>query len=158
MAVAVQKRCGVHHATVEQVLVAFIDEVRYRVVEDRWHCVPIESFGTFALKELPERQHMYGYHGERKMHTLPPKNLMKFCPTKNMRLDVEAGKIDWSRRSWQRHPQDPMIRRRCDMRYRADRRDRIGKGQTTYLTPKKKAALAAATLDTTDGNPQDSAE
>lgn len=136
IAAAVSKRCGIHQATVEQVLPAFIDELRYRIIEDPYHCVPIESFGTFGIKNLPARQHMYGYNeAERKLRILPPKDMLKFYPTRNMRREVEAGKVDWSRKSFHRHPQDPVIRKRAAMIYRADRSGKMGKGQTTYFKP-----------------------
>lgn len=135
LASAVSKRCGIHQATVEQVLPALFDELRYRIVEDRYHCVPIESFGTFGLKQLPERQHMYNYKDVHELRTLPPKQMLKFYPTRNMRLDVERGSVDWSRRSFSRHPDDPPIRKRKDMHYRPMKEGSvIYKGATAKLS------------------------
>ena len=72
IASAVSKRSGICQATVEQVLPAFIDEVRFQLTEGKLS-VPIDSFGTFALIDIPERQHLYTYKGANELRTLPPK-------------------------------------------------------------------------------------
>ena len=61
LSAAVVKRSGICQATVEQVLPALFDEIRYQLIEGRYHCVPIESFGTFGIVEIPERQYHYTY-------------------------------------------------------------------------------------------------
>ena len=55
----VTKRCGICQATVEQVLPAVFDEIRYRIINERYPCVPIDSFGTFAVINKPERRYHY---------------------------------------------------------------------------------------------------
>jgi nucleoid DNA-binding protein len=119
LAADITKRCGICQATVEQVLPAVFDEIRFRLVEGSWPCIPIESFGTFAVIEKPERQ--YKKRGVDEWKTLPPKKILKFSPTRNMRMEIEDGHFDYNRKSFFRHPQDPPIRTRKHMQYRKDR-------------------------------------
>ena len=119
LASAVSKRSGICQATVEQVLPAVFDEIRYQLCEGPWPCVPIESFGTFAITEKPERQ--YKVRGKDEWKTLPPKKFIKFSPTRNFNCEMVAGQFDESRRSFSRHPQDPPIRTRAHMQCRKNR-------------------------------------
>lgn len=112
----VVKRSGVCKATVEAVLPAVFDEIRYQLTEGTL-CVPIESFGTFAVVEVPERTRRYTYKGADEMRTLPATLRLKFAPTRNLRREVDAQQFDPSRKSFSRHPKDPKIRKRCNMRY-----------------------------------------
>ena len=115
IAADVSKRCGICRATVEVVLPAFLDEIRYQLTEGKWPCVPIESFGTFATTEKPERE--YKKRGVDEWKTLPPKKQLKFSPTRNMRREIESGHYDDTRHAFSRHPDDPPIRKRFQMRY-----------------------------------------
>ena len=121
LSAAVTKRCGICQATVEQVLPAVFDEIRYQLIEGSYPCVPIESFGTFAVVDIPERQHLYTYKGANEMRTLPAKKKLKFAPTRNFKRELDHGKFDESRRSFSRHPKDPAIRKRADMRYKPNK-------------------------------------
>ena len=112
----VVKRSGVCKATVEAVLPAIFDEIRYQLTEGTL-CVPVEGFGTFAVVDIPERQRRYTYGGKNEIRTLPPKKRLKFAPTRNLSREVAAGKFDPSRKSFSRHPKDPPIRKRCNLRY-----------------------------------------
>lgn len=114
----VVKRCGICQATVEQVLPAVFDEIRHELCEGDYKCVYIESFGTFSLFERPEREYPYRYKGANEMRRLPAKKFIKFYPTRNFRQEMEAGSFDPSRQSFRRHPDDPMIRKRCHLKYR----------------------------------------
>lgn len=134
IASAVSKRSGICQATVEQVLPAFIDEVRFQLTEGKLS-VPIDSFGTFALIDIPERQHLYTYKGANELRTLPPKKKLKFAPARSFRRELEAGVFDVSRKAFCRHPKDPILRNRAQMAYRADRKDQINKGATKFLKP-----------------------
>ena len=87
----VVKRSGICQATVEQVLPAVFDEIRHRLIEGRYPCVPIDSFGTFGVVDIPERQYHYTYCGKDEMRTLPPKKRLKFYPAYNFRKELEAG-------------------------------------------------------------------
>ena len=102
---AVVKRSGVCRATVEQVLPAVFDEIRYQLTEG-CHFVPIESFGTFAVVDIPERKYHYTYGGRDEIRTVPPCKRLKFAPASNMRREVQAGTYDPTRRSFTRHPKD----------------------------------------------------
>ena len=115
IAADVSKRCGICRATVEVVLPAFLDEIRYQLTEGQWPCVPIESFGTFATIEKPERE--YKKRGVDEWKTLPPKKQIKFSPTRNMRREIESGHYDDTRHAFSRHPDDPPIKKRFQMRY-----------------------------------------
>lgn len=115
IAADVSKRCGICRATVEVVLPAFLDEVRYQLTEGQWPCVTIESFGTFATIEKPERE--YKRRGVDEWKTLPPKKQIKFSPTRNMRREIESGHYDDTRHAFSRHPDDPPIKKRFQMRY-----------------------------------------
>ena len=115
IAADVSRRCGICRATVEVVLPAFLDEVRYQLTEGQWPCVPIESFGTFATIEKPERE--YKKRGVDEWKTLPPKKQIKFSPTRNMRREIESGHYDDTRHAFSRHPDDPPIKKRFQMRY-----------------------------------------
>lgn len=86
---AVVRRSGICRATVEQVLPAVMDEVRFQLTEG-FRFVPIESFGTFAVVDIPERQYHYTYKGDR-IVTVPPKKRLKFLPTRNLRNEIDAG-------------------------------------------------------------------
>lgn len=134
IASAVSKRSGICQATVEQVLPAFIDEVRFQLTEGKLS-VPIDSFGTFALIDIPERQHLYTYKGANELRTLPPKKKLKFAPARSFRRELEAGVFDASRKAFCRHPKDPILRNRAQMAYRADRKDQINKGATRFIKP-----------------------
>lgn len=113
---AVVKRSGICRATVEQVLPAVFDELRYQLTEGS-QCVPIESFGTFAVVDIPERTRRYTYKDKDEIRTLPPKRRLKFAPTKNMSREIESCRFDPSRRSFTHHPADPHLRTRNSLRY-----------------------------------------
>ena len=115
-AAAVVKRSGISRPTVEAVLPAVFDEIRYQLTEGCL-CVPIESFGTFAVVEIPERQRRYTYGGRDEIRTLPAKLQLKFAPTANLRREVKAQRFDPSRHSFSRHLDDPPIRKRKRMGY-----------------------------------------
>ena len=115
-AAAVVKRSGIARPTVEALLPHVFDEIRYILTEGN-QCVPIEGFGTFAVVDIPEREHRYTYKGKNEVHTLPAAKRLKFAPTKNMKREIDAGRFDPTRRSFSHHPQDPKIRKRCDMQY-----------------------------------------
>lgn len=115
-AAAVVKRSGIARPTVEAVLPAVFDEIRYQLTEGKL-CVPIEGFGTFAVVDIPERQRHYTYKGADEIRTLPPKKKLKFAPTRNLRREIDAGQFDPSRKSFSRHPNDPPVRARSNMAY-----------------------------------------
>ncbi len=131
---AVVKRSGICRATVEQVLPAVFDEIRYQLAEGKKRCVPIESFGTFGTKALPWRKHTYTYKGVTKTVIKEPTLRIKFLPTRNFRREIESGTFDPTRRSFYRHPKDPAIRRRKDIKYKPMKEGAtIFKGQTMPL-------------------------
>lgn len=122
IAAAVTKRSGINKATVKAVLPHVFDEIRYQLTEGSL-CVPIESFGTFAVVKIPERTRTYTYkRDEPEVRTLPPKLKLKFAPTRNLRREVEARLFDPSRKSFTRHPKDPAIRKRSKMRYNPNKK------------------------------------
>ena len=125
-AAAIVKRSGIARPTVEAVLPHIFDEIRYQLTEGKL-CVPIESFGTFAVVDIPERQRHYTYGGRDEMRTLPPKKKLKFAPTRNLRREINAGQFDPTRKSFYRHPNDPPVRARSNMAYNPRK--------TVYLTP-----------------------
>ena len=125
-------RYGSTQATVEAVLPHVFDEIRYRLVEGKYPCVPIDSFGTFAVINVPERKHHYTYKGADEWRTLPPQKRLKFNPAYNLKRELQAGKFDETRKSFKHHPQDPVIRKRKDMKYRPCKNG-VFKGATTYL-------------------------
>lgn len=116
-AAAVVKRSGIARPTVEAVLPHIFDEIRYQLTEGKYPCVPIEGFGTFAVIDIPERTRRYTYKGANELRTLPAKKKLKFAPTRNMKREIAAGRFDPTRKSFSRHPDDPKIRKRADMRY-----------------------------------------
>lgn len=115
-AMNVVKRSGISRPTVEAVLPAVFDEIRHQLTEGCL-CVPIESFGTFAVVEIPERQRRYTYGGRDEIRTLPAKLQLKFAPTANLRREVTAQRFDPTRQSFVRHLDDPPIRKRKRMGY-----------------------------------------
>ena len=131
----VTKRCGICQATVEQVLPAVFDEIRCRLVEGRYPCIPIDSFGTFAVINVPEREYMYHYKGIRELRTLPPAKRLKFAMARNMKRELQEGRFDPTRKSFSRHPDDPIIRRRRELRYQKPRPE-IYKSTTIYKKEK----------------------
>lgn len=134
-AAAVTKRCGICQATVEQVLPAVFDEIRQQLAENRFPCVPIEGFGTFAVIDVPERQHLYTYKGKNEMKTLPATKRLKFRAAKNLRREViDERRFDPTRKSFSRHPQDPPVPMRNKMLYQPNKHG-MNKGATTYAQP-----------------------
>lgn len=118
---AVVRRSGICRATVEQVLPAVFDEVRFQLTEG-YGCVPIESFGTFALIDYPEREYHYTYKCD-KIVTVPAKKRLKLRPARNLRNEIEAGKFDPTRHAFTHDPHDPPLSMKKDMRYRNDRKE-----------------------------------
>lgn len=132
LAKAVTKRSGICQATVEQVLPALFDEIRFQLIEGKFHCVPIESFGTFGVVDIPEREYHYTYKGADEIRHLPPKKRLKFYPTLNLRREIEQGQFDPTRQSFRRNLQDPPIRKRNKMRYQPKKHE-VAKGATIIL-------------------------
>lgn len=126
---AVVKRSGICRATVEQVLPAVFDEIRYQLTEG-CGCVPVESFGTFAVIDIPERQRHYTYKGLDEMRTLPPTQRLKFAPTRNLTREIQAHQFDPTRRSFVHDPHDPPIRKKKGLKYNTRRE--------VYILPTKK--------------------
>ena len=129
LAAAVTKRSGINQATVERVLPAVFDEIRYQLIEGKYPCVPIESFGTFGVVTLPKRKHHYTYKGADEWRELPETKKLKFYMTRNFRRELEAGEFDSTRQSFRRHPKDPAIRKRKNMKYQPNRHG-VFKGAT----------------------------
>ena len=132
---AVVRRSGICRATCEQVVPAVIDEIRHQLTEGRLF-VAIESFGTFGVKELPLRQHLYNYKGKREMRTLQPKKVIKFAPTRNFRQEVQAGQYNPEYRAFVHNPKNPPIRGRSNMKYNTNGGE-IHRGATKVLEPVK---------------------
>lgn len=120
----VVKHSGICKATVEAVLPHVFDEIRRQLTEGTL-CVPIESFGTFAVIQIPERTRHYTYKGLDEYRTLPPVLKIKFRPTRNFQREVDAQRFDPTRRSFTRHPDDRAIQKRKHMKY--------NKRSTVYL-------------------------
>ena len=114
-AAAVVRRSGICMPTVEQVLPAVFDEIRFQLCEAKRPCVPIDSFGTFYIENVPERQRRYTYKDKDEVRTYPPERRLKFRPAKNMKRELQQGQFDPTRRSFTRHPKDPILRRRQRM-------------------------------------------
>ena len=129
----VSKRCGICQATVEQVLPACFDEIRYRLIEDKYPYVPIDSFGTFGVITKPARRYHYyrPSKGIDRWVDLPPKKVLKFAAAYNMRRELENGHFDSTRKSFTHHPDDKAIRKRKNMVYQPKRHP-ISKDQTVY--------------------------
>ncbi len=118
---AVTKRSGICLATVEALLPAVFDEIRYQLCEAKYPCVPIDSFGTFAVIDVPERERLYTYKGANEVRHYPAEKRLKFCPAKNVKREINAGEFDPTRRSFTHHPKDPILRRRQRMKYQGNR-------------------------------------
>jgi nucleoid DNA-binding protein len=116
-AATIVKRSGLSRATVEAVLPHVFDEIRYQLTEGTL-CVPIESFGTFTIKDVPEHEFLYHRGDVKEVHTVPAKRVLKFAPTRNMRREIEARQYDPQRKSFVHHPADPKISKRHDLRYK----------------------------------------
>ena len=130
---AVVQESGICTPTVEVVLPAVFDVIRRELAEGPRHCVMIESFGTFAMIDIPEREHSYTYKGKTTVKRLPATKRLKFSPTKNLRREVDVGRFDPTRKSFKHHPADPAIRNRSQMAYHNDRKDQINKGATKFF-------------------------
>lgn len=113
---AVVKRSGIALPTVEAVLPHIFDEIRYQLAEGK-RCVRIESFGTFAVVDIPERQRRYTYGGRNEIRTYPPMKRLKFAPAANLNNEICAERFDPSRQSFTRFPGDPPLRYRSSMGY-----------------------------------------
>ena len=128
---AVVRRSGICRATVEQVLPAMVDEIRFQLSEGNLF-VGIESFGSFCVKEYPLRQHLYTYKGKTELRTLQPKRVVKFAPTRNRRQEVELGQFDPERRAFTHDPRDPRIRYRSALKYHPGNKE-MHRGVTKVL-------------------------
>lgn len=139
MVAATVKQSGICRATVEQVLPAFLDVVRRELAEGARRSVVIESFGTLAVKEVPARQ----YHYVRKSHGIdtwvdrPPKRVLKFAPTRNVKREIEQGRFDPTRKSFIHHPDDPRIRSPRDLTKRQTGTPWTKVGPTKYFKKKR---------------------
>ena len=111
-AAAIVKRSGICLATVEAVLPAVFDEIRCQLSEGKRSCVAIDSFGVFYIQDVPERQRRYTYKGKDELRTYPPDRRLKFRPARNMKRELQSGQFDSSRKSFSRHPKDPILRKR----------------------------------------------
>ena len=140
----VVKRSGICKATVEAILPHVFDEIRYQLTEGSYPCVPIESFGTFAVIDIPERQRHYTYKGLDEIRTLPPKKKLKFAPAKNLTREINEGKFDPTRQGFRRHPKDKPIRQRRDMRY-----NKRGEVYLVQMPRKKKESPAPISCEAT---------
>lgn len=132
MVMAIVRESGICRQTVEQVLPVAFDIIRRELVEGEKQWVAIESFGTFAIKEVPEREHLYTYKGKSEMRHLPAKRVLKFSPTKNFNNEVNYRKFDSTRKSFTHHPDDPPIRVRAKFKYKKQNGE-ISKGKSTYF-------------------------
>lgn len=117
-AARIVKRSGLARPTVEAMLPHVFDEIRYILTEEKCQCVPIEGFGTFAVIDKPEHEFLYHRGDLKEIRIVPAKKVIKFAPTRNLRQEVDAGHFDPTRKSFSRHPGDPAIRKRQEMRYR----------------------------------------
>lgn len=135
MVMAIVRESGICRQTVEQVLPVVFDVIRRELVEGEKQWVAIESFGTFAIKEIPEREHLYTYKGKSEMRHLPAKRVLKFSPTKNFKNEVDRRQYDPTRKSFTRHPDDPSIRVRAKFKYKKWNGE-ISKGKSTFFPPK----------------------
>lgn len=111
-AAAVSKRTCISRATVEAVLPAVFDEIRCQLSEGKRSCVAIDSFGVFYIQDVPERQRRYTYKDKDELRTYPPDRRLKFRPARNMKRELQAGRFDPTRKSFSRHPKDPILRKR----------------------------------------------
>lgn len=117
---AVVKRSGICRSTVEQVLPAVFDEIRYQLAEGPG-MVPIESFGTFIVVDIPERQYRYTYNGRNEIRTCPATQRLKFASARNLRREVlENHRFDPSRRSFVHNIADPPLRKRNKLMYKSN--------------------------------------
>lgn len=132
MARRVSKRSGICVPTTEVVLQALIDEWREVLCEGDG-TVLICSFGTFTIKEVPARSYHYNRPdmGIDEIRQLPPKRQVKFIPTRNFAREVQNEKVDPTRKSFYRHPDDPGMRYRCSVRYKQNDLP-VFKGRTKY--------------------------
>lgn len=135
IAANIVKRSGICRATVEALLPHVFDEIRYQLTEGSYPCVPIESFGTFAVINRPEHEYLYNYKGANEVRTVPARRQLKFTPTRSMQREVEAARFDHTRRSFSRHPDDRPIRRRNDMRYKKGKFYKREKGASARPLP-----------------------
>ena len=113
---AVVKRSGICKATVEIVAAALFDEIRFQLTEG-CECVPIDSFGTFAVIDVPERERRYTYGGRDEIRTYAPDKRLKFRPTKSMRRELKERRFDPTRHAFSHNPADPKIRTRKNLAY-----------------------------------------
>ena len=147
----VTKRCGICQATVEQVLPAVFDEIRYQLCEGRYRYVPIESFGIFVIKNVPRRMYHNTRNGKDEWKLLEPKKVIKFAPTRNFTTEVGADTFDPTRQSFVHHNGDPAMRRRIDMQHKPVKGE-IPKSQTTYF---KESPLPTSPKGAEEGKPEE---
>lgn len=144
-AAAIVKRSGLSRPTVEALLPAVFDEIRYILTEGDG-CVPIEGFGTLYVKDVPEHEYLYNRNNANRICTVPAKKQIKFAPARNLTDEMNAGKFDAMRRSFVHMPGDPLLRKRNDLRYRPAKKYNREQGACSRPLYKKKST------DSTDEN------
>ena len=124
LAQAVSRRSGISINTCLVVLPALFDEMRYMLCEGDYRCVTVESFGTLTVKERPRRHYRRLFpDGTSQLIELPPKLIVKFLPTANLRREVEQSRFDPTRQSFVIHPDDHGIRTRKAVKSKAKKHD-----------------------------------
>ena len=113
---SIVKRSGICRTTVEIVAAAVFDEIRRELTEGSGY-VPIDSFGTFALVDIPERTRRYTYGGRDELRHYDATQRFKFAPSRNMRRELQEHKFDGTRTAFSHHPSDPPIRNKNSLRY-----------------------------------------
>lgn len=137
LAKAVADRSGIRTATVEVVLPALFDEIRQRLAEGVYPCVPIDSFGTFAVVDIPARRYHY-YRPEKGIDRwvdLPATRRLKFGLAHSFKRELCLQQFDPSRKSFSRHPEDPAVKRRKQMKYRKGKAGVCKDGQFHIVNP-----------------------
>ena len=133
MAREISKRSGICVPTVEVVLQAAFDEWRWQLAEGSG-MVLVESFGTLTVKDEPARSYRYfrPEKGIDHMVHLQARRVVKFKPARNLSREVDARKFDPTRKSFYRHQDDPQMRYRSSLKYRAQTKPISKLGQTKF--------------------------
>lgn len=126
LAQAVSRRSGISVNTCLVLLPALFDEMRQTLCEGRYRCVTVENFGSFVVRQRPARHYRrLKKDGTSHLVELPPRLIVKFVPTRNLKNEVELSKFDPTRESFTIYPGERGIRVRKAIESKAKKKRKV---------------------------------
>ena len=126
LAQAVSRRSGISVNTCLVLLPALFDEIRQTLCEGHYRCVTVENFGSFVVRQRPARHYRrLKKDGTSHLVELPPRLIVKFLPTRNLKQEVENSKFDPTRESFTVSPGERGIHVRKAIESKSKKRQKL---------------------------------